>query len=170
MPAGTRTAPTVGALTVTENHVSVGVVDASGDSYSEGIKAVGGGLTDMAEIEALVAAYQPNTQGSVWRVEQTVVWEGQKDPDMAVAGFRGSTANGINMLFKNPAELNAVFTGRVVAPIETIMQGNQDIPLLVAPLPALVTAYLTLLGAGYNLDSMQFTGRKERRNNPRIAT
>jgi hypothetical protein len=50
------------------------------------------------------------------------------------------------------------------------MQGNQDIPLLVSPLTTLVAAYLTVLGGAYALDSMQFTGRRERTNNPRVRT
>jgi len=165
---GTRTAPTVGALTVTENLVSVGVVDASNDTWSESLNLPGGGLTDMADIESFAADYQSNTNGSVYRVVQQVVWEGIKDSDNALALFRASSESGINLLFKEDTTLVA-FTGRVVAPIGTIMQGNQDIPLLVSPLTLLIAEYINLLGT-YSLESMQYTGRRERRNNPRIGT
>jgi len=165
---GTRTAPTVGAVTVTENLISVAVVDASNDTWSEGLNLPGGALTDMADIEAFVVDYQANTNGSVYRVTQQVVWEGVRDSDNALALFRASSESGINLLFKENTTLTA-FTGRVVAPIATIMQGNQDIPLLVSPLTLLVLEYINLLGT-YSLESMQFTGRRERRNNPRIGT
>lgn len=165
---GTRTAPTVGALTVTENLVSLGLVDASGDKWSEAVDLPGGALADMAEIEAYAAAYQLNTNASLWRVTQQVIWEGAFDPNNAVAAFRATVAEGINLLYRD-ALLEAI-DARVVAPVDTIMQGNQDIPLLVAPLTTLVTAYLAMQAAGVNLESMQFTGRRERRNNPRIAT
>lgn len=164
---GTRTAPTVGALTVAENIVSLGLIDVSGDTWSEALNLPGGALTDMADIQAWSAAYQATSNASLFRVTQTVVWEGARDPDNALALFRASAESGINLLFKNAALITE--TGRVIAPIDTIMQGNQDIPLLVAPLTALVTQYLNLL-AGFSLESMQYTGRRERRNNPRIAT
>ncbi|HKY46310.1 MAG TPA: hypothetical protein VJM50_24670 [Pyrinomonadaceae bacterium] len=168
--AGTRTAPTVGALTVTENLVSVGLVDTSGDVFNEALTLPGGALTDMADIEAFVAAYQPTTQASIFRVVQQVVWLGAKDPDNANNLFRAGVENGINLLLRNTtASPAAEFTGRVVAPVATIMQGNQDIPLLVTPLTALVTQYINML-PDYALESMQFTGRRERKNNPRIAT
>lgn len=164
---GTRTAPTVGALTVTENIISLGVVDASNDTFSEALNLGGGGLTDMADIEAWAVQYQANTNASLYRVTQQVVWEGARDSDNALALFRASSESGINLLFKNAAL--ATQSGRVVAPISTIMQGNQDIPLLVSPLTLLVTQYLNLL-TGFTMESMQYTGRRERRNNPRIGT
>lgn len=165
----THTVPTVGALTVSENLVSVVGVDRSNDTYSESLKLEGGGLTDMADIEAFAAQYKANTQLSVFKVVQTVVWEGQKDPDNADLAFRAQAESGINLFFRNNvASPSLSFTGRVAAPIATIMQGAQDIPLLVSPLTLLVNQYLNLL-PDYALESMQYTGRKERKNNPRIG-
>lgn len=166
---GTRTAPTVGALTPTASAATMSLIDASGDTIAEGISVAGDGLLDYAEVEAIAAAYQSASNASLWKVTQTVEWEGAADSDNALALFRASVAEGINLLIKNPV-LQQSETPRVVAPIDTIMQGNQDIPLLVAPLTTLVAAYLTVLGANWSLDSMQFTGRRERRNNPRIRT
>jgi hypothetical protein len=48
------------------------------------------------------------------------------------------------------------------------MQGNQDIPVLTGVAATLITQYLNMLGNAYALDSAQFTGRRERSNNPRI--
>lgn len=165
---GTRTAPTVGSGTVTLNQFSLNLVDASGDTWSESLDAAGGAVLDMADIEAFAAAYVPTSNMSLWQVEQRVIWQGAKDPDNALALYRASAESGINLLFRDAATL-AALTGRVVAPIATIMQGNQDIPLLVSPLTTLVTQYLNIL-AGTNLESMQWTGRRERRNNQRVAT
>jgi len=165
----THTAPTVGALTVTENLISITGVDRSNDTYTEALKQAGGALTDMADIEAWVAQYKANTQLSVFRVVQSVVWEGAKDPDNADLAFRAQAENGINLLFRNNTVTPpAAYSGRVAAPIATIMQGAQDIPLLVSPLTLLVAQYINML-PDYALESMQYTGRKERKNNPRIG-
>jgi len=165
---GTRTAPTVGALTVTSNIVSLGLVDVSNDTFSESLTLPGGALTDMADIEAFAVDYQAASNASLWRVTQQVVWEGDRDPDNAVAAFRASVESGVNLLFKNITTLDTE-DGRLVAPVAAAMQGNQDIPLLSDPVfVALIAEYLNLL-SGYNLSSAQYTGRRERRNNPRIG-
>jgi len=166
--AGTRTAPTVGALTVTENLVSLNLVDISNDTHSEPISLAGGALTDMADIEAIAADYQAASNASLWRVTQTVIWEGDRDPDNAVAAFRGGIENGINLLFRDIANLDTQ-TMRLVAPIAAVLQGNQDIPLLTATEASnLITEYLNLL-AGYEFRNAQYTTRRERRGNPRIG-
>lgn len=166
----THTVPTVGALTVTENLISFGLVDASNDVYNEALKLPGGALTDMADIQAFAAQYKANTQMSMFRAVQMVIWEGVKDSDNADVAFRAQAENGINLTLRNTVVTPpASFTGRVVAPIATIMQGNQDIPLLVSPLTLLVAQYINLL-PDYELESMQYTGRRERKNNPRIGT
>lgn len=167
---GTRTAPVAGALTVTENLISFGVIDASGDIYNEPIKQAGGALTDMADIEAFAVDYQASTNASLFRIVQQVIWEGAMDADNAVVAYRANSESGINLLFRNVVASPALtFTGRLVAPIATVMQGNQDIPLLVSPLTLLVTEYINMM-PNFTLESMQYTGRRERKNNPRIPT
>lgn len=170
--SGTRTAPTVGALTATSSGFSMHLIDASGDLTTEGLSVAGDGLLDYAEIEALVADYVPASNASIYKVTQVVEWEGAADPDNALALFRASVTNGINMLFKDVTALKSQ-TPRLVAPVASTMQGNQDIPIVTdAVLAALIAQYLTVLNldGAYSLDSVQFTGRRERRNNPRIRT
>jgi len=164
--AGVRTAPATTAINATTIGVTVHLIDASGDLSTDYVES---STSDLLDVEAFVAAYVPNSQASVWKVTFAQEWEGDADPDNADASFRGTTSDGINLLFKDVAALKKQ-SPRVYAPVAAIMQGNQDIPLLTAPLPALVTQYLVLLGGAYSLDSMQFTGRRERRNNPRIRT
>lgn len=166
--AGTRTAPTVGAITTTSSGATIHLIDASGDLHSETVYAVGDALADLAEVEALVVDYQAATQASVWKVTQTFVWEGDADPDNAEVGQRNSVKDGINLLFKNVALLKSQ-TPRLVAPVGATMQGNQDIPLLSSTeMTNLITQYLVAALAGYNLASAQYTERRERSNNPRV--
>jgi len=160
---GTRTAPAFTA-TATKREISFGLVDASGDTWSQSqpvaIAAAAG------DVEGLAASYQAASNASLYRISSTSVWEGALDPDNAVAAFRGSIAEGVNLLFRN-ATLDTR-SMRLIAPIAEVMQGNQDIPLLTATeFVALITDYLTL-SSGYDLALAQFTGRRERRNNPRI--
>lgn len=160
----TRTAPTVdGSPNVT--NVTLHLVDTSGDTFTDQLPVFG--TPTAADYEAWAASYQAATQASLWKVSIGQEYVGDADPDNADAGFRGSISDGINLLYKNIATRNSV-TPRLVAPISAVMQGNQDIPLISsAELTALITAELAIL-TGYGLSTAQFTGRRERTNNPKI--
>lgn len=162
--AGTRTAPTVSNATQTTLGATLHLIDASGDVKTDYIV---GSTSDLVDVEAWVAAYQPTTQASIWKVSFTQEWEGAADPQNAEALFRGGISNGINLLFKDVG-LGLKQTPRIYSPVASIMQGNQDIPLLTGVAATLITQYLNMLGNAYALDSAQFTGRRERSNNPRI--
>jgi len=165
MPAGTRTAPNVSVASPTSIQATLHLIDASGDLYTENIPYPA--TQTLADVEAFAAAYQAATQASVYQVTQNNIWLGDPDPQNAMAGYRGTVAEGVNMLWRN-LTTNITHNPRLVAPIEDVMQGNQDIPLLsVAEFTALITAIGTLL-VGSNIESAQFTGRRERKNNPRI--
>lgn len=166
----TRTAPTVGALTVTEQTVGVSVIDASEDIFADSLKFAGGALVDMAEIEAWVADYQPATQASVFEVRHNIVWRGSANPTNADAGYRGSIADGININFLDTDVFNSGVGMRLVAPVAAWMQNNSDIVIIpaVGVADALLDQTLTLLnslGGGYSAETLQFTTRRERRNN-----
>lgn len=162
--AGTRTAPAFTA-TATSRLASLSLIDASGDTYAESMNVAVG--ASAAALEAWAAAYAAGTNASMWRVTDTIIREGVSDPDNAVAAYRATIAEGINGSFKNLTTLNT-FISRLVAPIPEVLQGNQDIPLVTSDeYAALVTAILALR-SGYDLQTAQFTGRRERRNNPRI--
>lgn len=160
----TRTAPAVTGA-VTSVNSTLHLVDASGDNYTDNIVSLT--APTPAQIEAWAAAYQSATQASLWKVSSMSIWEGDQDPDNADVGQRNSVKDGVNMLWKNLATLNSQ-NPRLIAPIAAVMQGNQDIPLLTATeFTALITALQAIL-SGYNLQSAQFTERRERSNNPRI--
>lgn len=158
--AGTRTAPTVDG---SPNKVilSLSVIDASGDKYSDSLLLTSVPLD--ADIEALVAAYQAVTQASVYRVNVQVQYEGDIDADNAETDQRNSVKDGINLLFKDLTTFQTQ-TPRVVAPIPEVMQGNQDIPLLTY---AAMITYIAEAGdilTAYALQSAQYTERRERSN------
>jgi len=162
--AGTRTAPDVTGA-ITGNTATIHLIDASGDLFTDAITQVA--AITPAQVEAWVAAYQAVSQASVYKVTVSNEWAGDPDPDNAEALYRGTVSDGINLLYKNPTTLDSQ-SPRVVAPIAAVMQGNQDIPLLTGGgFPALIAAISAIL-SGFLLTSAQFTGRRERNNNPRI--
>jgi len=167
MAVGTRTAPTVQIADITSSRTSFHLVDASGDSSVDSIETPD--LVSDTLAEAIAAAYQATTQASLWKVEQTIVYQGAFDTSNAGTDQRNSIAEGVNLLYKNIGTLSTQ-TLRGMAPIEAVMQGNQDIPFLDTPgYGALIIAQLAIL-SGYTHKSAQFTGRRERKNNPRIIS
>lgn len=170
----TRTAPTVGALTATSQTIGVSLIDASEDIYSDSLTMEAGalGVIDLAEIEAWVADYQPATQASIFEVRHTSVWRGSANPTNADVAYRASIADGININYLDTDVFNSGIGNRVVAPVAAWLQGNSDVVIVPATgLPAAFLAQtLTLLnslGGGYSLETLQFTTRRERKNNPK---
>jgi len=168
----TRTAPTVGALTISEQLVGVSLIDASEDIYSDSLKMPGGALVDMADVEAWIADYQPITQASIFEVRMMQVWRGSANPTNADVGYRASIADGININYNDTDVFGASEGIRVVAPIAAWMQNNSDV--VIVPLAGLPAAFNTetlnlinSLGGGYSLETLQFTTRRERKNNPK---
>lgn len=169
MAVGTRTAPVVAIANITSSNTSLHWMDASGDKTTNTLLTPD--LVSDGLVEAWASAEQAGSQASLWKVEQTIVYQGDADASNAGTDQRNSVADGVNMLYKN-VPLLTTQTLRSIAPILDVMQGNQDIPLLGTPgYSAVITAVLAIIGAsGYNMQSAQFTGRRERKNNPRIVT
>lgn len=162
---GTRTSGAVVYATPDVTDISFHLVDASGDLYSENIDV--SPTAGESDVEGLASTYQAASNASLWKVVRTQSWVGEIDPDNAIAAYRATIAEGINMLFRNDTQFTRNL--RLIAPIAAIMQGNQDIPLLTPTneLGLMVADYLTL-STGFNLETLQFTGRRERKNNPKI--
>jgi len=159
MPEGTRTAP---ALTATASRrlLTMRVIDSSGDVQAETIEVPV--AATAANLETIVANYQLATQSSVYGVNDTMIREGDADPDNALSELRGGVENGINTLFKSGSLTEQV---RVFAPVAATMQGNQDIPLLSSSeLTNLIVAILAVK-SGYAFRRAQYTTRRERRGN-----
>lgn len=146
--------------------ISFSCIDASGDIWPERLEVA---LTaTSAAIQAWLLLYQACTQTSIFEVRDELTWGGDADPDNANALFRAGGQNGINNLFRD-ADTEDTFSLRVVGPVAAIMQGNQDIPLAsgAGSLDELIIATIGLRPT-YDFDSMQYTARRERTNNPRV--
>jgi hypothetical protein len=170
----TRTAPTVSATTATSQIVGISMIDASEDVFSDSLKMEAGalGVIDLAEIEAWVADYQPATQASIFEVRHTSVWRGSANPTNADVAFRASIADGINVNYLDTDVFNSGIGHRVPAPVAAWLQGNSDVVIVpavgvAAALLAQTITMLNSLGSGYSLETMQFTTRRERKNNPK---
>lgn len=162
--AGTATIPAVTG-TATATAASLGLIDASGDLWSENLEVPA--AATQAQINVIALAYQAASQASLYKVSVNRDWEGDADPDNAEAEYRGQVESGINLLYKN-LTTNQTYSQRVVAPVAASMQGNQDIPLLTSD--ELTDLILATVAAkpGYELVSAQYTGRRERKNNAKI--
>lgn len=163
--AGTRTAPAFTAA-ATSRLISLHLIDASGDLAT--VPLIVPVAATAASIEAVADGYADSTNASLYKITDEAIREGVADPDNAVAEYRGSVKDGINLMFKNLTTRQAQGV-RVVAPVEETMQGNQDIPMLaVEPLLTLIPAILAVLTISYDFQRAQFTERRERKNNPVI--
>jgi hypothetical protein len=163
--AGTATFPDVASAA---NHklVTIRVVDASGDK--DAVSFYCPVATTNGQIDDIATDYQAATQASVYEVHIASIWSGDSDPDNANTDQRNSVKQGINLGFKN-ISTNQALEIRVVAPVPEDMQGNQDIPLIVGtPLETLLTDTLEVI-TGFSAVSAQYTERRERKNNPKIA-
>lgn len=162
----TRTAPAVTGA-VSKFLMTLHLIDASGDTYTESIKTLT--APTAVDIEAWAAAYQASSKASIYAVSTQSIWEGDADVSNADVGQRNSVKNGVNLLFKSASALNT-YNQRLVAPIDANMQGNQDIPLLSnGAFTTLILAYQTLV-TPHTLYSAQYTERTERTNNPKVVT
>jgi len=166
---GTRTAPTFttvpGVTAATRRIITIHLIDASGDVYPVALDvAVNAAAGD---VEGLIASYQASTNASVYAITDTYETNGAALPSNANDEYRAQVESGINLLFKRPSDGNALGL-RVVAPVAECFQGALDIPTPSdTPLDELITDYGTLRAA-WLFNSAQFTGRRERRNNPRV--
>lgn len=149
----------------TSRAFTVHFMDASGDTWTE--RLVVAITTTYAAIQAWVLLYQAITQASIWDVTEELSHAGDADPDNATFLARSGIEQGINLSFKNPATSDT-FALRDVAPVTAVLQGNQDIPLLSATaMTNFIVATIALLD-GYDFVSAQYTGRRERKNNPKV--
>lgn len=162
---GTPTAPDVSVAVANQFSATLHLIDASGDLFTDSI--TGTAAMTPSNVESWKLSYQAASNASVYAVTTQQTWLGDADPDNALALYRASVKNGVNLLWKNNTTLKTL-TPRLIAPIAGVMQGNQDIPLLTATeMVALIADYQALL-AGFSLQSAQYTDRRERSNNPRI--
>jgi len=161
---GTPTAPAWTAA-ATSKEATLHLIDESGDLFTDSLTVPV--AATAIQLNAWQTTYQAASNASIWKTTEASIREGDADPDQAVAAYRASISDGVNLLFRNIA-LGQTVTPRLIAPVIDAMQGNQDIPLLSSnELTNLIVALLAIL-PDYDFKQAQFTGRRERKNNPRI--
>jgi hypothetical protein len=154
--AGTRTAPTVNG-TPTFKRVSLTVYDYTGeqrtDSYQLDADA------SNAEIEAFVAAVQATTNGTIWRVQATDVYNSVGDPSNAEEEVWEEASSNLVLLAKTSANLSQDWY--IPAPSNDLfLEGTENIDPTNVALGAVMTAILAMR-TGYSFVSARFTSRRD---------
>lgn len=161
--AGVRTAPAMTAA-ATSRLISLGLIDASGDLYSDALLVPV--ATTITLIDNWIVAYAAATNASLYSVKDEQIREGARTSNNAVAEYRGTIAEGINLSIRNSATRQTV-ADRLVAPIVDVMVGNTDaVDVTNAEFIAWRDALLAIK-TGFTFRSAQFTGHRERFNNPK---
>jgi len=160
---GIRTAPAATA-TPTGRLLTLHLIDASGDHWAESFYIEIAATT--AQIEAYANAYALITQSSLWKIEAALQWQGTEAASNANDDQRNSVKQGVNMLWYNIAQHSSI-TPRLVAPILSVMDGDKDIPLPTEFLGLLAT--ISAITDSFVFRTMQYTERRERKNNPRVS-
>jgi hypothetical protein len=152
----TRTAPTVSG-TPTFKRVSVTLYDYTGEQRTDTYQ-LDADASD-AEIEAFVAALQAVSNGTIWRVQASDVYNSVGDPSNADEDvWEEATAN-VVLLAKTDANLSQDWY--IPAPSNDIfIEGTENIDPDSVALGAVLTAILAMR-TGYSFVSARFTSRRD---------
>jgi len=163
---GTRMAPTVNG-TPLYKHITIRLIDQRGNLRADAVQ-VPNTVTD-AEIEAYIAAYQVLSNASIYEVQVSDIYKGEKDAGNAATAERGSVNDVINVLLHDQAAWPAVAqTGTLRAPIDTLFVAESDDVILPGDTPFVTwhTALRNLINGGalgsgaYSLSGFRFSERK----------
>jgi len=152
----TRTAPEVNG-TPTYRTASVTIYDYTGEQRTDSYQLDAG--ASNAQIEAFIAALQPITNGSIWRVRVGDVYNSVGDPSNADEVVWEEATSNVVLLSKNTA--NDSQDWYIPAPSNDIfIEATENINPASVPLGTLMTAILALK-AGYSFVSARFTSRRD---------
>jgi len=154
---GTRNAPTVNG-TPTFVNVSLHWIDYSGDKRSDSIQAPAAATS--AQIEAWAAAQQAGSNASLYKVEKSDIYNAVPDKTNALNEPKDSLFD--NMVYLAKTTTNISRRGFLPAPIDAVFAPTTDQPNPASTeLVAIFTAFLALMGAGYSVQSIRYTERRE---------
>lgn len=154
---GTRTAPTVNG-TPTYITVSLRWIDASGDKRSDSLQAPTAATS--AQIEAWATAQQAGSNASLYAVVKEDHYNSVPDKSNALDEPKDSVFDNMVYLAKTTANLSR--RGFLPAPIAAVFATGTDQPNPASTeLAAIFTAFLALVGAGYTVQSVRYTERRE---------
>lgn len=152
----TRTAPTVDG-SPTFKVVSITYYDYTGEQRSDSYQ-VDAAATE-AQIEALVAALQAATNGTIWRVRVQDVYNSVGDSSNADEAVWEEITSNLVILAKNAA--NDSYDWYIPAPTnDMFIEGTEQIDPSSTLLAAVMTALLALK-SGFSVVSARFTSRRD---------
>lgn len=161
--AGTRTAPAMTAA-MTSRLISLLLIDASGDLYADSLLVPIAATSTL--IDAWAVAYAAGTNASLYGILDQQLREGARLASNAVAEYRGTVAEGINLSIRDAAT-RVTLADRLIAPVAELMVGDSDTVNIEATEFTDWRTALLALKTSYTFRSAQFTGRRERFNNPK---
>ena len=154
--AGTRTAPTVDG-TPDFITVSVTMYDYTGDQRTDSYQLDAD--SSNAEIEAFVAALQASTNGTIWRVAVSNIYNSVGDSSNANEVVWENAADNVVLLAKTA--MNAAEDFYIPAPDNALfIDGTENIDPANTELVALLASILPMR-AGYSFVSARFTHRRQ---------
>lgn len=153
----TRTAPTVDG-TPSRVRVSMTLIDSVGDIRSVSLYAPNG--VTAVEIEALAAALQAATNASLYKVEQSLVYEGAAAKSNADENVFNNI--GDNIIYHVKASATDSQRAYVPAPLESVFTPATENPDPANPLlTAWFTAVLGVVGNNYTGVTVRFSERRD---------
>lgn len=153
----TRTAPTIDG-TPTWKVVSITLYDYTGEQRTDSYY-MDADSTD-AEIEALVAAVQAATNGTIWKVGVTDLYNSVGDSSNADEEVWEEASSNLVLLLKSPT-VEKGFNFFIPAPANAMfIEGTESIDPASAELAAVMTALLPMR-SGYSVVSGRFTSRRD---------
>ena len=158
--AGTRTAPDVTGA-ATRKRVSVRTVDFGNDLDTQTITVAA--AAPNAQAEALVAAHQAASNGSVYQVNISSEWVGAKSPGNAQNEPRAAVQDGAVFFYKDIANDNGRDYRVPAIEAATIDAGTENID----PTNALIADVKTALDAllsGFTAQTVRLTEKQDINN------
>lgn len=154
---GTRTAPTVDG-TPNWKVVSVTLYDHTGEQRTDSYYFDAD--STAAEIEAFVVALQDVTNGTIWKVGVTDLYNSIGDSSNAIEEVWEDADTNVVLLAKSPTVVQGM-DFYIPAPINAMfLEGTNEIDPANADLAAFMTAILAMK-AGYSFVSARLTSRRD---------
>jgi hypothetical protein len=155
---GTRTAPDV-TLTETYGSLSISLVDADNGETTVTLRTASDAT--LAEYETLIDALQVIANGSIWRVENTAVYEGAKSKANALDESYVSVKDVIRLSAKNVTD-GAYIRAYAPSPLGDLIGDNASVDTTNASYTAWRDAVSAVLPAGFTLLNVAFVQNVER--------
>lgn len=158
--AGTRTAPTIEAASITGHDFTVRMMDWNGDKRSISLQFVGPTPPAEVNLETYVAALQAITNSTIYEARLTALYSGPVSTANADNALRVSVYDNVVVSFKDQAARDQ-FSAYVPAPVAVILDQTEQVDNTNVAYVTWRNAVGALFGT-YTPDRARFTERIER--------